>query len=358
MNELNNIGTSIYRIHTSSGSGTGFYSEVGNIVITNYHVVAGTLKVSVENQDRDRFLAKIIYINPRKDLAFLKVDDLVKPEKTVISDHDTITKVRDRVLVLGFPYGMPFTITEGIISNPNQMIEGNGFIQTDAAINPGNSGGPMVDEQGNLIGIVTSKFTQADNMGFAIPYRDLLSELEVIDDIDVNTLSLGCHGCNGVINDKTDYCPSCGCEIDQRYFEEAPLSQLSIKVENAITKLGIDPILARCGTEYWSFHQGSAEIRMYVYDNNYLFAVSPLNDLPRTKLDKIYNYILTEDTKPYQLSIASNKVFLSYRVHLSDLYSEHEEQILNNFSHLAEKADELDDLFVNDYGAKMTEYSK
>jgi len=84
-------------------------------------------------------------------------------------------------------------------------------------------------------------------------------------------------------------------------------------VEEAISKLNLNPVLARAGRERWFFHQGSAEIRMFVYNNNYLFATSPLNDLPRKNL---------------------------------------------GIAQLATKADDLDDMFVNDFGAKMTQYSK
>lgn len=357
MSILKSIEDSVYKINTANGSGTGFYSHQGNVIITNYHVISGCLNVSIEGQDKNRHLAEVVYVNSGKDIAFLKVESLPKPVKTVITEHATENASRDKVIVLGYPFGMPFTITEGIISNPRQIIDGSNFIQTDAAINPGNSGGPVVNERGELIGIVTSKFTEADNMGFAIPMETLREELEIVEELS-NTLTVGCHSCNGLIEEKTNYCPNCGNDIDEQLFEENPLSDFSVKVEEAISKLNIDPVLARTGRERWYFHQGSAEIRMFVYDNNYLFATSPLNNLPRKNLAEIYEYILTEDTGEHKLSISKNQIFLSYRVHISDLYSDNKDQILENLAQLAIKADELDDVFVNDFGAKMTHFSK
>ena len=357
MNVIHNIENSVYRINTSNGSGTGFYSLQDNVIVTNYHVVSGSLEVSIESQDKNRYLAKVIYVNQGKDIAFLQAENLPKPTKTILTKHDNKTTSRDKVMVLGYPFGMPFTVTEGIVSNPNQIIDGSNFIQTDAAINPGNSGGPVINEKGELIGIVTSKFSEADNMGFAIPMETLREELEIVSEL-TNSFTIGCHSCNGLIEEKTNYCPNCGTDIDEKIFEENPLSDLTLKVEEAITKLNIDPVLARSGRERWYFHQGSAAIRMFVYDNNYLFATSPLNDLPRKNLAEVYEYILTADMGKHRLSISDNQIYLSYRVHISDLYSDNKNEMLEEIAKLAIKADELDDMFVNDFGAKMTHYSK
>ncbi len=357
MSIINNIEDSVLKINTSNGSGTGFYSLENDIIITNYHVVSGCLTVSIEGKDKNRHLAEVVYVNSGKDIAFLKAEKLPKPAISVLVKHNTKSLSRDKVIVLGYPFGMPFTITEGTISNPRQIIGGSNFIQTDAAINPGNSGGPVINEKGELIGMVTSKFSEADNMGFAIPLQTLQEELELVGEL-THHLTVGCDKCCGLIQEKASYCPNCGADIDEKLFEENPLSDFSLKVEEAITKLGLNPVLARSGRERWYFHQGSAEIRMFVYDNNYLFATSPLNDLPRTNLAEIYEYILTTDLGNHRLSISDNQIYLSYRIHISDLYSGTKEKILENIAQLATKSDELDDMFVNDFGAKMTHYSK
>lgn len=173
-----------------------------------------------------------------------------------------------------------------------------------------------------------------------------------------NTLTVGCYGCKGLIEEKTSYCPNCGNDIEDKMFEENLLSDFSQKVEEAITKLKINSVLARYGREPWYFHQGNAEIRMFVYDNNYLFATSSLNDLPRNNLAALYEYILTADTVRHRLSISDNQIYLSYRLHISDLYSDNKDEILEDIEQLAIKADDLDDMFVNNFGAKMTHYSK
>ncbi|WP_129652843.1 trypsin-like peptidase domain-containing protein [Flagellimonas olearia] len=357
MDAIQYIENSVYRINTANGSGTGFYSLQDDVIVTNFHVVSGSLSVSVEDGDKNRYLAQVVYVNPGKDIAFLKAETLPKPSQSVVTRHQTEASTRDKVLVLGYPFGMPFTVTEGIVSNPRQMIGGSNFIQTDAAINPGNSGGPVVNEKGELMGIVTSKFSDADNMGFAIPMETLHEELMIVGEL-FDGLTIGCPSCNGLMVEKTHYCPNCGNDMDEGLFEERPLSDFSLTVEEAILGLGLNPVLARSGRERWFFHQGSAEIRMFVYDNNYLFATSPLNDLPRTNLAEVYEYILTADTGEHRLSISDNQIFLSYRVHISDLYSKTADSVLENITQLAIRADELDNRFVNDFGAKMTQFSK
>ncbi len=357
MSILKNIEHSVFKINTANGSGTGFYSSDHHIIITNYHVVAGSLKASVEAQDKNRYLATIVYINPGKDIAFLKVKNLPALVQSVFTHHGTVTNSRDKILVMGYPFGMPFTITEGIVSNPKQNIGGSNFIQTDAAINPGNSGGPVINEKGELIGVVTSKFSDADNIGFAIPVETLREELDSVTELTAD-LTIGCPSCNGLIEEQVNYCPNCGNDIDENLFIEHTLSDFSQKVETAIMRLNIDPVLARTGRERWYFHKGSAEIRLFVYDNNYLFATSPLNNLPRKNLAALYQYILTTNLGKHRLSISNNQIFLSYRIHISDLYSDYVDEILHNITQLAVKADELDNVFVADFGAEMTEYSK
>jgi S1-C subfamily serine protease len=122
---MNNIESSVYKINTANGTGTGFYNEENSLIITNYHVVAGCHTVSLEGKDKNRYLSQVLYVNPGKDIAFLRAESLPKPEATVLLNHSTISQVRDKVIVLGYPYGMPFTVTEGIVSNPRQSMGGS-----------------------------------------------------------------------------------------------------------------------------------------------------------------------------------------------------------------------------------------
>lgn len=354
---LNTLKHAVYKINTATGSGTGFYLSAPNIIVTNYHVIEGNKQVSIENQTKDRSLAHVVYINPDSDIAFLQSEEHIPTAAIPFNQLQEINS-RDKVYVLGFPFGMPFTITEGIVSNERQMLDGKSFIQTDAAVNPGNSGGPVVNAEGLLIGITTSKITNADNVGFAIPATILQDELKAFSKNTNGKFSLKCSSCNTLITEKTDYCPNCGANIDEQVFDEKIISKLSVFVEEAIQHIGINPVLARNGHEYWEFHSGSALVRIFVYDSKYLYATSPMNNLPTENLEKLLEYLLSNPVNPYQLAIYKNQIFLSYRVHLSDIFTKDNQKVKENLSNLILKANEMDDYFVQAFGCEKTNFAK
>jgi len=95
-----------------------------------------------------------------------------------------------------------------------------------------------------------------------------------------------------------------------------------------------------------------------VVNSNYLYATSPLNKLPKENLDATLSYIVSDKVKPYKLGIYENKIFVSYRTHLSDIYSSEKDLVKENIIGLAKKADSLDDFFHNEFGCEMSMESK
>ncbi len=347
----------VFKINTSSGSGTGFHHAPENIIITNHHVVAGNRAVALEDHNRHRYLAKVIYINPVADLAFLRPEKPLDAPSLPI-DFSTEVSKQDKVYVLGFPFGMPFTITEGIVSNPKQLMEGRHYVQTDAAVNPGNSGGPVVNNDGNLIGVTTAKFTNADNVGFAIPLDVLEEELTALKANEADKHAIKCSSCGTLLYERTEYCHNCGNDINTAWFDTPEPSPFALFVEEAIAKLDMNPILARTGYDYWEFHQGSSLIRIFVYNRNYLYITSPLNNLPKEGLEKLYTYLLSDPLHPYKLGVYENHIYLSYRVHISDIFTDHKATIQEHITAMPLKADEMDDFFANQYGCEFTNYSR
>ena len=347
----------VYKINTSGGSGSGFYLQEQNIFVTNYHVVEGNKEVSIEDQLQDRRSAKVVYVNPQADIAFLRSEHYAP---TAAIPFNLVQQVhsRDKVFVLGFPFGMPYTITEGIVSNERQLLDGQHFIQTDAAVNPGNSGGPVVNADGELVGVTTAKFTDADNVGFAIPAEKVKEELDTFAQNTSGEYSIKCNSCKMLIYEKTDYCPNCGANIDEKIFDNKEISKLSIFVETAINNMGIESVLARCGNEYWEFHSGSALVRVFVFEKKYLYATSPINVLPTGNLEKLLKYILSNPIAPYQLALNNNQIFVSYRVCISDIFSGNATTVQQNLSNLIVKADEIDDYFVQTFGCEKSNYAK
>lgn len=355
------ISKGVVKISTSLGTGSGFYLKDKNIVITNHHVVAGASHtVSVETQDKERLRAKVVFINPQLDLAFLVPDKNIDTNGLTLQSAKTLNNM-DKVAVLGFPFGMPFTITEGIVSSTAQMIQGRNYIQTDAAVNPGNSGGPLVNAKGEVIGVTTCKFNNADNIGFALPIDDLLEELNAFSENNKEMVySVKCPGCNNFIFEKTEYCQNCGNALDvNALFVEKELSPIAYFVEEALQKLNIDPVLARQGYEFWEFYDGTALIRIFVYQNTFLYATSPLVKLPKTNIEAVYKYTLSNPHNPFSFGISENLIYLSYRAHLADLQSpKHREAIQKDLATLPKKANEADNYLVENFNCELSQYAR
>jgi len=354
---MKNTKDSIYKIITADGTGTGFKVESRDFLITNYHVIKGSKTVAVEDHHQNRYLAKVAMVNPEVDLAFLHVEDLKATKGTIKLEEDNQVSNLQTIFINGFPFGMPFTVTEGIVSSPNQPMKGRNFIQTDAAVNPGNSGGPMLNENGVLVGVTTSKFTEADNVGFGIKHTDVIKQINEYNFDDVK-YRVKCNSCDNYTVEESEFCSNCGNNIDISVFEEFEKSHFANFTEEGLKELGINPVLCRAGRDFWEFHQGSALVRIFVVNNNYLYVTSPLNKLPKDNLEDLLTFITSNPVAPYQLGVYENKIFISYRTHLSDIYSLKKDEIKNNMIRLALKADELDDVFRDKYGCEMAMESK
>ncbi len=346
----------IFKVNTASGSGTSFYLKDKNIFVTNYHVVGSHKSVSVQDANGKRYLANVILANPHEDIALLRTEttfDLPQLELHLEAD----LKQGERVFVAGYPYGMPYTVTEGVISAPSQLMDGRHYIQTDAAVNPGNSGGPMISSSGKVIAITTSKFNNADNMGFGVPITMLAEEFNALTQISNSNFNLVCDSCAALISEESEYCNNCGQNIDLKYFAKPALSDLAIFCEKAIESLGINPVLTRHGHESWEFHVGSSLVRLFVYDKNYLYATSPINQLPNQNMGPFLEEILSMPIDPYKLGIYQKEIFVSYRVHLTDIFSPLQPDITKAIAGLFTKANELDDYFVEKFGCNYSIHS-
>ena len=170
--EQNNIYKSVFKVTHSGGSGSCFYLKAYDLFVTNYHVTEGFRTVAIHDNERNPYLAKVVLANPAMDIALLAAEgDFSSLPDISLAEDDTLTIGR-KVYVAGYPYGMPFTITEGSVSSPKQLMDGKYYIQTDAAVNPGNSGGALVNTHGELVGINTLIKSQTGSYvgySFAIP---------------------------------------------------------------------------------------------------------------------------------------------------------------------------------------------
>ncbi|HSZ50032.1 MAG TPA: Do family serine endopeptidase [Caulobacteraceae bacterium] len=162
------------RIEQSLGSGSIVRSD--GVILTNHHNIEGAQEIRVVTSDRREWAATVLLDDPRADLAVLKIDTKGERLPTIPIDAEASPQVGDLVLAIGDPFGVGQTVTNGIVSALARSDVGINdyafFIQTDAAINPGNSGGPLVDMNGDLIGVntaIVSSSGASAGVGFAIP---------------------------------------------------------------------------------------------------------------------------------------------------------------------------------------------
>jgi serine protease Do len=151
--------------------GSGFFIDKDGDIITNNHVVANADKIEVRLSDNKTFEAEVVGRDSKTDLALIRVKGKGSFPYLGLGNSDNI-KVGDWVLAVGNPFGLENTVTSGIISAKQRNIGAgpyDDFLQTDASINPGNSGGPLVNLDGEVIGINTAIVATGQGIGFAIP---------------------------------------------------------------------------------------------------------------------------------------------------------------------------------------------
>lgn len=167
---IEDVKDSIVSLRTDRGYGSGFVVGVQGYVMTNYHVVAGINALSIEFADGRKYPGRIAGWDEKADLAILKIASEKKFPALSFGRTEDLT-VGQKVIALGNPAGLDFTVTEGIISSTERTNNyGYGMIQTSVPINPGNSGGPLIDGNGMVVGVNTFKITGAEfeGLGFAM----------------------------------------------------------------------------------------------------------------------------------------------------------------------------------------------
>ena len=160
----------------SHSLGSGVIIDPRGYILTNYHVIERASVIRVTLSDESKYEAVFLAGDEISDLALIKIDP-VKSLKAVTFGKDDDLMLGETVIVLGNPFGLAQTVTVGVLSAKNReaRYEGeilyNDILQSDAAVNPGNSGGPLVNIDGEVIGISVAIYREAQNIGFAVPIK-------------------------------------------------------------------------------------------------------------------------------------------------------------------------------------------
>jgi S1-C subfamily serine protease len=183
------------------GSGSGFVWDKRGYVVTNFHVIQNASRLTVTLQDGTAWDARVVGVEPDKDLAVLQVEAPEERLTPVALGDSSLLEVGRKVVAIGNPFGLDTTMTVGVVSALGREINSvtrrqiRDVIQTDAAINPGNSGGPLLNSLGQLVGVNTAIYSPSgasSGIGFAIPVNTVKKIVpELIEFGRVQTPTLG-----------------------------------------------------------------------------------------------------------------------------------------------------------------------
>ncbi len=233
------------------GTGSGIVVDRHGYILTNFHVIEDASRIQVKfNGDPAEYTAKLIGSDPETDVAVIKVESGKPLAPAKIGNSDGV-QVGDWAVAIGSPFGLEATVTAGIISAKGRDIGGaehqlQKFIQTDAAINPGNSGGPLLDLQGEVIGINTAIATESggyQGIGFALPVNLAVSVYNQI--IKTGRVSRGSLGVGFSADQKAETLKVYGARhgvFVTSVEAGSPAEKAGIKVEDVIVAYNGQPV--------------------------------------------------------------------------------------------------------------------
>lgn len=343
----------LVQIATPQGTGTGFYLRDYNLIITNNHVVQSSSEVMISGKLIPECMSPVYFNDPKYDIAFIRVPQ----EIDVTPIHLGVSRpVADgeKVIAIGHPYGLKFTATEGIVSKAKRLHNGLNYIQIDAAINPGNSGGPLVNQNGEVIGINTFIIAGGNNLGFALPNEYLIESLNEYKN-HFGEMAVRCSSCMNIITQQNidgEYCSFCGTKVDlpvMKKDEEYKPIGVSAVMENILTELGKDVKLARRGQYSWEVKEDSATIRINYNENGFIVGDAYICRLPKVNIGALYEFLLKENfnTEGILFCVHNQDIILSSLIYEQYLTFETGKVIFNN---LFKKADYYDDFLIQNYG--------
>ncbi len=340
----------IIQIMTPYGTGTGFI--IDDIIITNSHVVSGLKEVVISAKKVQRTIAPVIYDDPYFDLAFISYK--FEAPSIALSLSKNIVEDGDTTIAIGHPYGLNYTATEGIVSRASRLQGDLEYIQIDAAINPGNSGGPLLNMQGDVIGVNTFIIQNANNLGFSLPYFYIQEAIDAFKSL--NTINIiKCPSCKNLIPEQTiskDYCPKCGVKLEIARLRRkgyTPTGATKL-LEEILESLDINVTLSRRSQSSWRIDKGSARIDINYYENGIIIGDAKLCAIPKNNIDKVYDYLLEQNNELsyLQFSINENSIYLSYLIVDSSLTKEEGKTAIQRLLNFANK---YDDILINKFGA-------
>ena len=241
------------RAQSSLGSGVIIGSD--GTVLTNEHVILRAAKIRVALLDGREFEGKLIGSDPESDLAVIRVVG-EGPFPTITMGTSDDLMIGETVIAIGNPFGLSHTVTAGVVSSLQRSIKSGGrvyrdFIQTDASINPGNSGGPLLNIRGELVGINTAIYREAQGIGFAIPVdrvKRIVDDLIAYGEVHPAWLGIQIQGITPSLVAHFQY-PGKGGVLITRTAQDGPGEKAGLKTGDIVERVGRVDVL--CLDDYY-----------------------------------------------------------------------------------------------------------
>lgn len=344
----------VIQIATPNSTGTGFYLKDYDMIVSNHHVVKDFARVTIKTQKFRKELADVLFVDSKYDLAFIKAPDWEELPDLKLGDYDQLHD-GDQVMAIGHPYGLNYSTSRGVVSRKDRVTNGLKYIQTDTAINPGNSGGPLVNMQGEIIGVNTFIIRGGDNLGFALPSNYLQEAIEQYLP-QKGTYVERCHSCSFMVDadniEDDKYCPNCGVEIDistVQVSDEVKLTGVAKTIEEILKDLDVNVQIARIGQNNWEVEEGNATIKIrFNAENLFVTCDAFLCQLPKENIGDLYEFLLRENAKmKYTLfSVSGNNIVIGAVFYETDIERSIGKKI---FKSVFEEADRYQKLLIEKF---------
>jgi serine protease Do len=325
----------VVQVQTKLATGTGFYVKKYNLIITNHHVINGVTEVVCQTFSQDKIKAEIIYLDPFMDVAFLRPEKALEAADDVEFLSPRHLEIGSAVTAIGHPHGLKFTSTRGIISKVSRLFSGVKYVQTDAAINPGNSGGPLIDDDGNIIGINTFIISESNNLGFALHIDQVLDHLNMTQSVK-KSLYL-CPSCSNNLIIVGKFCPFCGEElpdnlpVDIEGFDHIPPEVI---IENTLNDLGFNPVHSRRGLNFWQFEQNDLSFQLFINQEGVIVGEVALGKIPKKEILELYEFLLVKNSEigtELRFGTGLKHIILTFSMNSVSLNDDHLVETINLF---------------------------
>ena len=356
-NFLRQFKKGVIQIATPNSTGTGFYLKDYDMIVSNHHVVKDFARVTIKTQKFRKELADVLFVDSKYDLAFIQAPAWEELPHLHLGDYGDLHD-GDQVMAIGHPYGLNYSTSRGVVSRRDRVMNGLKYIQTDTAINPGNSGGPLVNLDGEIVGVNTFIIRGGDNLGFALPASYLKEAIEQYLPRK-GTYVERCPSCSFMVDESNieddKYCPNCGVEIDistQQVSNEVKLVGVAKTIEEILGDLGFNVQIARLGQNNWEVQEGKATIKVrFNPENLFVTCDAFLCQLPKENIGDLYEFLLRENKKmKYTLfSVNGNDIVIGAVFYETDVERTIGKKI---FKSVFKEADTYQKLLIEEFDCK------